>query len=51
MRRDSPESGQRFLAQIDPEGQVIRGRWEKSSDHGTTWEHDFNLDYVRSVPS
>jgi hypothetical protein len=49
--RESPEFTQRFSAEIDPAGQVIRGRWEKSSDRGTTWEHDFNLDYVRSVRS
>jgi hypothetical protein len=48
MWRDTPAFSQRFSAQIEADGQVIRGRWEKSSDQGVTWEHDFNLDYVRS---
>ena len=45
--RDAPGFSQRFSARIDPDGQVIRGRWEKSLDGGKTWEHDFNLDYLR----
>jgi hypothetical protein len=51
MWRDTPDFSQRFSAQIDPDGQVIRGRWEKSSDQGRTWQHDFNLDYIRSASS
>lgn len=47
MWRDVPGFSQRFSARIDPDGQAVRGRWEKSSDRGKTWEHDFNLDYVR----
>ncbi len=47
MWRDTPQFSQRFTALIDPGGQAIRGRWEKSTDQGTTWQHDFNLDYVR----
>jgi hypothetical protein len=49
--RESPEFAQRFSAEIDPDGQVIRGQWSKSLDGGATWEHDFNLDYVRSARS
>jgi hypothetical protein len=49
MWRDTREFSQRFAARIEPDGQAIRGRWEKSADQGTTWEHDFNLDYVRSA--
>jgi hypothetical protein len=51
MWRDTAEFSQRFSALIDPDGQAIRGRWEKSTDQGTTWQHDFNLDYVRSASS
>ena len=47
MWRDTPEFSQRFDAQLDPDAGAIRGRWEKSTDQGATWEHDFNLDYVR----
>ncbi len=45
MWRDHPEFSQRYTAQMDPDGRTIRGRWEKSIDGGTTWEHDFNIDY------
>jgi hypothetical protein len=45
--RDHPEFSQRFVAVVEQDGQRISGRWEKSFDAGETWEHDFNLDYVR----
>ncbi len=51
MWRDTPEFSQRFHAQLEADGQTIRGRWEKSTDQGATWEHDFNLDYIRDRPS
>ena len=47
MGRETREFSQRFEAQLDPDGRAIRGRWEKSADRGDTWEHDFNLDYLR----
>jgi hypothetical protein len=47
MWRDTPEFSQRFEAQLDPDQGAIRGRWEKSTDQRATWEHDFNVDYVR----
>ena len=25
----------------------MKGRWEKSFDSGQTWEHDFNVNYVK----
>ena len=46
--RDTPGFSQRFLAQVDPDARTIRGSWEKSVDQGATWEHDFNVDYIRS---
>jgi len=46
--RENPEFSQRFEAELEPGGGRIRGRWEKSTDHGATWEHDFNLDYIRA---
>lgn len=51
MWRDTPEFSQRFSAHIDPGGNALRGRWEKSTDSGKTWQHDFNLDYIRSETS
>ena len=50
MWREAPDFSQRFSAQIDADGEVMRGRWEKSTDGGKTWQHDFNLDYIRSEP-
>ena len=51
MWRDTPEFSQRFEARLDPDAGAIRGRWEKSPDQGATWEHDFNLDYIRERPA
>lgn len=51
MWRDTREFSQRFNALVDPEMQAIRGRWEKSTDQGATWEHDFNIDYFREGSS
>jgi hypothetical protein len=46
MWRNSPDFSQRFEGKISPDGKVITGRWEKSSD-GTTWEHDFDVAYTK----
>jgi hypothetical protein len=40
---------QRFVARVDVDAGTIRGAWETSRD-GTTWEHDFALDYARVDP-
>ncbi len=48
MWRDTPEFSQRFSAQLDPDGGAVRGRWKKSTDQGASWEHDFNVDYLRA---
>jgi hypothetical protein len=47
MWRDTPEFSQRFKAELDPDAGAIRGCWEKSTDQGTTWAHDFEVDYIR----
>lgn len=47
MWREKPEFSQRFNAEMDSDARMIRGRWEKFTDQGTTWEHDFNIDYLR----
>jgi hypothetical protein len=38
---------QRFLGSFSEDGQLIKGAWEKSTDDGATWEHDFTLIYRR----
>ncbi len=47
MWRDTPEFSQRFDAELGPDARAILGRWEKSTDQQATWEHDFNIDYIR----
>lgn len=37
---------QRFEGTFSDDGQRITGHWESSSD-GSSWEHDFNLTYVK----
>jgi len=46
--RDTPEFSQRFEAQVSGDEAEINGEWRKSSDGGTTWEHDFNVRYRRA---
>ena len=49
MWRESADFSQRFEAMLDPGGQRVTGRWEKSVDGGGTWEHDFRIDYLRTA--
>ena len=37
---------QRFTGTFSDDGQTIAGDWEIAHD-GSTWEHDFDLTYVR----
>ena len=46
-RDEDPEFRQRFVAELSWDRLSMRGAWETSSD-GEKWEHDFDLDYVRS---
>ena len=47
MWRDTPEFSQRFDADVTPGQAEIKGRWQKSVDGGTTWEHHFTVRYSR----
>jgi hypothetical protein len=47
--RHTPEFSQRFEAVVRSDETQINGRWEKSFDGGTTWEHDFNVRYARAA--
>jgi hypothetical protein len=49
MWRTTPEFSQRFEAQVNAEQTEIRGSWQKSSDGGITWEHDFKVRYSRAA--
>lgn len=44
--RDDPGFSQRFTGAFSEDGNTIRGAWEVFED-GSTWEHDFDLTYVR----
>jgi hypothetical protein len=39
---------QRFTSEFSDDGATIRGRWEKRPPGASTWEHDFDLSYVRA---
>ena len=44
--RDTPEFSQRFDAEVGAGQAEISGSWRKSVG-GRTWEHDFNVRYIR----
>jgi hypothetical protein len=51
LLRDKPDFsplnfGQRYIGEFSEDGHAIAGRWESSED-GSTWELDFELNYTR----
>lgn len=44
--RDFPGFSQRFVALFNADYSMITGSWEKSTD-GSSWEHDFDIRYVK----
>jgi hypothetical protein len=44
--REAPGFSQRFTGTFDESGDRITGTWEISTED-STWEHDFDLTYVR----
>lgn len=48
MWRNSPDFSQRFEGQFSADRNTIKARWEKSSD-GSTWEHDFDVTYIKAM--
>jgi hypothetical protein len=44
--RLAPGFSQRYTGTFTDDGTRITGAWEQSAD-GTTWEHDFELDYIK----
>jgi hypothetical protein len=52
LRREAPDFSpldfaQRYTGTFSDDGTTIEGRWEIAHD-GSTWEHDFDLTYVRA---
>jgi hypothetical protein len=52
LRREAPDFSpldfaQRYTGSFSDDGTTIVGRWEIAHD-GSTWEHDFDLTYVRA---
>lgn len=47
MWREAPGFWQRFECTLGDDGHTMTGRWNKSTDNGSTWEHDFDVAYVR----
>jgi hypothetical protein len=49
LLREDPDFYQRFRGRLSEDGNTITAAWEKSDDRGATWEHDFDLTYVRAT--
>jgi hypothetical protein len=47
MWREAPGFWQRFECTVSKDKRTVSGYWEKSTDNGATWEHDFDIKYVR----
>ena len=52
LLRDAPDFSdlafvQRFVGELEPGGDAIRGRWETAPEKGAPWELDFELTYTR----
>jgi hypothetical protein len=47
MWRSAPGFNQRFEGRLSGDRRTIDAHWEKSAD-GETWEHDFDMKYVKS---
>jgi len=47
MWREAPGFWQRFECTVSKDERTLSGYWEKSTDNGATWEHDFDIRYVR----
>jgi hypothetical protein len=48
MHRNSPSSEQRFTANVSTDQRTIEACWEHSN-HGTTWEKEFDLTYTGAI--
>ncbi|MFI5285183.1 MAG: hypothetical protein ACHQ4F_02575 [Candidatus Dormibacteria bacterium] len=49
--RNHPEFSQRYEGLISDDDDTITSHWEKSTDGGKTWNHDFDMKLSRSESS
>ncbi|HEX4214831.1 MAG TPA: hypothetical protein VIA06_16050 [Candidatus Dormibacteraeota bacterium] len=49
IRREAPGFWQRFRCELATDSREMSGSWEKSTDDGGTWEHDFDVTYRREA--
>jgi hypothetical protein len=47
MWREAPGFWQRFEYTVSTDKRTLTGYWQKSTDDGSTWEHDFDIKYLR----
>ena len=47
MWREAPGFWQRFEGRISTDKRTVTAYWEKSTDDGSSWEHDFDITYFR----
>jgi hypothetical protein len=47
--RNNPDFSQRYEAHISKDFNTITATWEKSSDYGKIWEHDFDMKFTRQT--
>ncbi len=47
MWRDAPGFFQRFVGTVSEDRRRMDAHWEKSTDGGQSWEHDFDMTYRR----
>ena len=47
MWREARGFWQRFEGRISTDKRTVTAYWEKSTDDGSTWEHDFDITYFR----
>jgi hypothetical protein len=47
MWRHAPGFWQKFECSIGTDQRKMTGHWEKSTDDGSTWDHDFDISYAR----
>lgn len=46
--RNTAEFSQRFEATVNSDATAMEGRWEKSFDNGSTWQHNFDVNYTKA---